>query len=423
MKKHSAISFSLVSLLALAGCVSQPDVDTRDQDEKTAAAEPAAVDAAVKVEQAERALEVGRDVAGARAALEAVLADKDAPAPVRDRAALALSRACESLKDTECAIKAVEDLLAAHNDDHKWPGGEAAEKRLRKLLTGKEERDGLRRRHMDKTSAFAHVLAGYFKKGEKKADGKKEPVEIAILTLGGDGHTAKELGTFNVDDALREKTQEECPACDERQMIRSWISQTDSWTSIPAMKARMGTSLVVLYTHAGDPIPARYDSLLPVPMAEVNAILQKGEGVVVAKERQGAPPVILIAAPREAQLAEVEQTLAQMTKLPVTATAVKVMQSLAKEEIQGVMRRQAMPGMKKCYEDFLTRTPGASGRLTLSFEVQAQGEITDLEVTGADALDDRSVKECAAGAMKGVSFPAAGTKTTVKYPFLFTPGD
>src|SRR5690242_21871716 len=69
MSKRNAISFSLVSLVALAGCVNQPDVDTRDLEDRPAAAEQAVADAAVRVEQAERALDVGRDVAGARAAL------------------------------------------------------------------------------------------------------------------------------------------------------------------------------------------------------------------------------------------------------------------------------------------------------------------------------------------------------------------
>lgn len=420
MNARNALSFSLVSLVALAGCVNQPDVDTQYLDDRTAAAEPAAVDAAVRVEQAERALDVGRDVAGARAALEAVLADKGAPAEVRDRAALALSRACEALKDTECAVRAVEDLLAAHGDDLRWPGAEAAERRLRKLLTGKEELKGLRLRPLGKTSAFAHKLTWYFKKSDKD---RKEPIDISVLTFGNDGHISKDLGTFNVEDALREKAREECPACDEGLEMRSWFTQTSSWASIPATKGRFGSSLVAFYTHLGDPIPARYDALLPAPMAEVTAHLQKGEGVVVAKERPGAPPVILLAAPREAQLPEVEQALSEMHEMPFSLVPVKVTASLTTDEIKSVMRGAPKTALGKCYEDLLARTPGASGKITLSFAVQAQGEVTELEVTGTEALDDAAVKECAASAMNGVQFPATGARTAVKYPFLFTPGE
>jgi hypothetical protein len=96
MNKRHALAATVVSLVALSGCVTPPDADTREPDERPAAAEPAAAaDAAVRVEQAERALDVGRDLPGARAALEALLADKDAPVEVRDRAAMVLSRACE----------------------------------------------------------------------------------------------------------------------------------------------------------------------------------------------------------------------------------------------------------------------------------------------------------------------------------------
>lgn len=420
MNKRPALAATLVSLLALAGCVTPPDADTRDLEERPAAAEPAAsADAAVRVEQAERALDVGRDVPAARAALEAVIAEKDAPAEVRDRAALLLSRACEAMNDEEAAVRAVEDLLAVHGDDHRWPGQDAAERRLRKLLTGKEESESLRGRHLEKTSAFAHVLAGYF--GGKRDKG--EPIEVSVVTFGNDGHTAEDFGTFNIGDALREKAQQDCPACDDAVKVRSSFSQTSSWTSIPAMKSRLAGSVVAYFTHLGDPIPARYDDLLPISMAEVTAHLQKGEGVLVAKERAGAPPVILVAAPREAQLPEVEQTLAQMDKLPVSPVVVKVTPSLTPDEIKGVMRRSALPALRKCYEDRLARAPGAAGRIVLSFAVQAEGDVADVEVTGTEGLDERAVLDCAGAAIKPLRFPATGTRTTVKYPFLFTPGE
>lgn len=422
MITRQAIASALVALvpaIVLAGCVNPPDADSRDLDEHTAAAaaEPAVADAAVRVEQAERALEVGRDVAAARATLAAVTGDKNAPPDVRERAAMSLSRACEVLKDTECAIRTVEDLLAAHGDDRRWPGAEKAEKRLRKLLTGKDEKDSLQQRHLDKTSAFAHVLAGHFAKKDTK-----EPVEISLLAFGSDGHTSRDLGTFNVEDALREKAQQDCPACDDGLKLRAWFSQTDSWTAIPAMKSRLGGSIVAFYTHLADPIPARYDELLPIAMSEVTAHLQKGEGLVVAKERAGAPPVILVAAPREAQLAEVERTLAEMDKLPVSPVVVKVSPNVTQHEIKGVMRANAMPALKKCYEELLGRTPAATGKLELSFAIEGSGELTGLEAKATDTLDDATFVQCTANGVKGLRFPASGAaRTTVKYPFTFSP--
>jgi outer membrane biosynthesis protein TonB len=109
--------------------------------------------------------------------------------------------------------------------------------------------------------------------------------------------------------------------------------------------------------------------------------------------------------------------------LPVSPVPVKVTASLAPDEIKAVMRRAPMQNLKKCYEDLLARAPGASGRILLSFAVQAHGDVTDLEVTGTEALDERTMKECAASAMNGLRFATTGTKTTVKYPFLFTPGN
>lgn len=419
MKKHIVATFALVAAVSAAACVQPADEGTRDLDEHTAAEPAAAVaaDAAVQLEQAERALDVGRDVAGARAALAALVADKDTPADVRTRASMALSRAAEKMNDAEGAVRAVEDLLAAHGEEARWAGQDAAERRLRKLLTGKEETDSLRGRHMERTSPFAAALGHYF-----KHEGK-EPLDVSVVTLGNDGHTAQDLGTFNIGDALRERAQEECVGCEDGLKVRSSYSQTSSWTSIPALKARMDAAVVAFYTHLGDPIPARYDELLPVPMAEVTAHLQKGEGLIVAKERKGAPPVLLIAAPREAQLPEVEKALSVMEKVPVSKVVVNVSPSLTPDEIKSVMRRSVKPALAKCYEGLLARKPGASGRLVLSFAVQPGGEPADLEVTGTEALDDAGVRQCAAGALDGIRFAATGARTTVRYPFLFSPGE
>lgn len=409
---------ALASLVALAGCVDQPGTETRDLDEPVAAAAPAAVaDAAVRVEQAERALDVGRDIASARATLKTVVADKAAPVEVRDRAALSLSRAHELALDPEGAVVAVEDLLAAHADDHQWAGQDAAERRLRKLLTGKDERATSPRRPTDKASPFAHALAVHF------PSQKNTPVEISILAFGGDGHTSDQLGTFHVGDALREIAQQACPLCETGTKVHTHSSRSDSWAAIPGAKGRLATSLAVFYTHLGDPIPARYDSLLPVPMAEVTAHLQKGEALVIARERPGAPPAILIAAPREAQLAEVEEALSRMKTLPGSLTVVKVSQSLKPAEIQTIVRSAGMPTFSKCYEALLSRAPTAAGKLDLRFVIRADGSVESPQLDASDALDDAAFGRCMVDATSALRFPAAGAPTTVKYPVELSPGD
>lgn len=415
MITHRTLALSFVSIAALAGC-NQPDVDTSYLDDHTPPPATAAAEGpAMRVEQAERALDVGRDVAGAKKALQAIVADASVPADVRDRAAISLSRACELAKDNEGAIQAIEALLAAHEADREWPGQEAAEKRLRKLLTGKEEGPATPRKAEEKVAPIAKAFAGYF------PTKKDQPAEISILTFGGDGARSDALGTFRIGDALREIAVDKCPLCDTKMNVREWISRTGSWTQIPASKARIARSLAVFYTHLGDPIPARYDDVLPVGMNEVLAHLMRGEGVVIAKERPNAPPAILLAAPREAQLAEVEEALAMMKTLPGSLTVIKVTPNLKPEEIRTGMRTAAMPGVKKCYEALLARSPGAAGKTEIAFTIKADGALEDVKVESTDSLREGTFERCMNDAISPIRFAPTGQSTTVKYPFTFSP--
>lgn len=405
---------AFITVGALAGC-NQPDVDTGYFQDQVAARPAAAEGPAVRVEQAERALDVGRDAAGARATLEAVIADQAAPADVRERATFALSRAFEQLKDKESAIRTIEGMLAAHVDDRSWPAQEAAQKRLRVLLTGKEDGPPSPRRPEEKVANIARVLAASF------PSKKDQATEVNIQSFGSDGFQSEALGTFRIDDALREMADEACPLCDTKLDVRASFWRTGSWTSIPAARGRLRTSLAVFYTHLGDPIPARYDDVLPLPMSEVIAHLQKGEGLVIAKERPNAPPVILMAAPREAQLADVEETFAMMKALPTSLTVVKVAPGLKPDEIRAVMRTSGMPAFKKCYEALLARAPGVSGRAEMAFTIKADGALDDVRIETTDGLKEGTFQRCMDAALTPLTFAATGQTTTVKYPFTFSP--
>ena len=406
---------AVIALGSLAGCLNQPDVDTGYLEDHTAAVPPVTEGPAVRVEQAERALDVGRDIPGARATLAAVVADQSAPADVRERATFALSRAMELEKDTEGAIRTIESLMAAHVDDRTWPAQEAAEKRLRKLLTGKEERPASARRPADKVAPIAKALAAYFPAT------KGQPADISILSFGSDGVSSEALGTFRIGDALREMADEDCPLCDTKINVHTSFSRTGSWASIPGQRSRLATSLAVFYTHLADPIPARYDGVLPVPMSEVLAHLTKGEGVVVTKERPNAPPAILFAAPREAQLPEVEEAFSRMKALPGGVTVIKVAPQLKPDEIRTVMRTQGMPAFKKCYESLLQRTPAAAGRTEMAFTIKADGAVDELRIETTDTLKEGTFERCMNAAMTPVAFAATGQSTTVKYPLTFAP--
>src|SRR5262249_49351781 len=144
--------------------------------------------------------------------------------------------------------------------------------------------------------------------------------------------------TFDISDALREIRAEQCPLCDERIRISERVGRSSSWTSIPRERARLESALVVYYYDLDrDKIPSRYDALLPMPTAQIAAYLQKGEALVAAKERPGAPPVILVAAPRAAQLQDVEAQMATWTKLPLGSDGVKLVKidaELRRDEIR-----------------------------------------------------------------------------------------
>src|SRR5215471_7584059 len=130
---------ALISMLL--GCSGQAGMPGSGQgpEESTAAATAATAAShatSLRVEQASRQIDLGRDVAGARAALEALVRDPTTTGEERDQASLALSRALDLGGERESAIRTLEDLLAAHVEDRRWPLEHATQDRLSQLLTG-----------------------------------------------------------------------------------------------------------------------------------------------------------------------------------------------------------------------------------------------------------------------------------------------
>jgi hypothetical protein len=194
--------------------------------------------------------------------------------------------------------------------------------------------------------------------------------------------------------------------------------------TLPQARARIGSALVVYYFDLGDGrIPARYDADLPIPSAEIAAHLERGEGLVVARERQGAPPVVVIAAPREAQLAQVEEAFSEMKALPITPTPVTVKQGLGAPEIQAVVR-SAFHAYRACYEALLARSPTAAGKAPMRFAVLGDGSTQDVTIDASATLHDPTFDACMIAATSALVFPATGEggKTTVTYPIDFAPG-
>jgi len=142
------------------------------------------------------------------------------------------------------------------------------------------------------------------------------------------------------------------------------------WLLIPRSQDQFAGALTVFYFDLGEGrIPERYEAHLPMKVADIVAELEAGKSFVVAKERPGSPPALLLAAPRAVMLPQVEDHLAQLDALPTERVYVDVPQKLRPEEIRAVVRAQWYPHMRRCFDQLLAETPTATGKLTARFEI------------------------------------------------------
>jgi hypothetical protein len=385
-------------------------------DEKTEAQAAQATPGSVAVEQAERLLERGEDAARARSLLEEALKSDTLTAEERANAILALSQALERQGDKDGAIRAVEEALAAHADDREWPT-ERYYKRLRKLLTGAETTTWPTLDQYGSYAPFAKVLVPYF---PAAADGR---VSARFIMAGGDDELSRKLGTWNIREAVRSMRESDCPLCDEDVNVQRSIRQS-LWMVIPEQREKLDDAVTVYYFDLADGrIPERYESYLPMKVADIVKELEAGKSFVVAAERSGAPPSILLAAPRAAMLGDVETKLADLTELPLKPVYVDVPLKLRSSEIQAVMRKSYMPAGKACYETLLKTAPRAAGRIALHFAIGGDGSVSKVEIKTDDAgLDDATFLGCSESALEALRFPAQGQEvTTVTYPLVFDP--
>ena len=138
------------------------------------------------------------------------------------------------------------------------------------------------------------------------------------------------------------------------------------------------------------------------------------------KLRDGAPPVVLLAAPRWTQLAEVEEAFSKMTALPTEPQSVRVTTALKPEEIQADVRA-SFGRFRVCYEDLLTRTPGAAGTSNVGFAIQPDGRVAEIAIDPGSTLREPAFDACMSAGFAALRFPGAGVRTTVKYPVSFSP--
>ena len=402
-----------LTLLGVVGCTAETTsggepVDTRSQPAQ-------ASEAARQIEAVERSLDVGKVLPGSAKTLEQVA--KNGSADERDSAAIALSRTYELEGKTEAAIKTLEDLLARHREDVRWGLEDDVDERLVKLVTGKAapKRPDLYE-GKEPIAAFARAIAPSFQPDEKGA------YEIEILEFGGWDRPSDQLGTFDVGGAIREAAITKCPLCEKRPRIHTHRGRSGSWASIPKYRDNLDTALVVFfYDQTFNRIPSRYDRYLPLPSTEIEAKLASGQGLVAVKQRTAAPPVVLIAAPRPGQLEDVEKALAQMSELPEAPVSVPLAPGLRPDEIRAVVR-DARKDFKTCYDALLQRDAQATGRVTLAFDINAEGNVENATTDpSSPALEDAAFLSCFQNATQALQFPKTQQKTTVKYPLTLTP--
>lgn len=413
MNRLPRLIASLLLVVPVAACAG-PDATDAPAPAPSNVAAPVVSGPVLAVEQAIRDLDVGRDAASVRARLEAALADATLPPATRDEATLALARALDLVGDEEQAIARVEGLLAAHVDDHPWGLEEKADELLQRLVTGTYVRPTRDHDGAPRPAPVAHALARSF----VVTDGK---VRVPMYLYGGDAATTERIGTLAIAEALREEKREACPLCDDRLSAHTMTSRSESWTRLPADRARHDDALVVFWFDLGArKVPARYDALLPIPSADVVARLEKGEGVIAVRRREGAPPIVLLGAPRGAQLGDVEEAFAAMQDLPSAPVSIALSPALRPSEIKGVVR-SARPAMKACADALLAKSPSAAGKIVLRFEI-VDGAPTKLEIDPSSALDEPTFLACIRAATTTLSFPKTGAATKVTYPVIVTPG-
>ena len=95
-----------------------------------------------------------------------------------------------------------------------------------------------------------------------------------------------------------------------------------------------------------------------------------GRRLACESRRTGSPPVLLLAAPRAAMLADVERDLSYLEALPLEPRYVDVAAKLRPQEIQRVVRNVWFPHIRSCYETLLSRVPDARGKLIADFVIE-----------------------------------------------------
>ncbi|MEM9696023.1 MAG: AgmX/PglI C-terminal domain-containing protein [Myxococcota bacterium] len=400
------------STALLFACATPPDEGAGSEtgDEIMAASVSTA---ALDIERAERILDRGGDekeaLKLATSALEsAALTDGE-----RVRGIIVQSRAHDTLGDREMAIAVVERALGEYRD-------ELAKPLARRLRSIYDLSLGLPPVPANTQSApFAELLAANF-----RPDPEGNYVLRLLIVGNAESGPDRWIG-FDIGTAVRSLERKRCPLCPELEHVALSIAQND-WLSLVTDAPDLGrAAVVVAYDLERNRIPQRYESVLPMPVAEIESRLERGQSFILAEDRSPQPPVVLFAAPRTALLAEVKRAAADLTELPTELLPVDIPSTLRAEEIQATLRHDFFGPLKTCYEEELDRTPQIGGGLLLDFAIDSDGHTgpLTLENRSGDLLAREDFETCLRSAFAEVRFPAHASDepTRVRYPVVLSP--
>lgn len=375
-----------------------------------------ASDLRVRLEKARRSLDRG-EVKAAEPELES-LAELAEAGDDKNEVLLALSRAYEANGDLEGAVDAVESILIENAGRETYAAEDEAEKRLRFLLTGTEEQVAPRLPAKGDLPPMTLALADLFDPAE---DGTVL-VDAHLFGRPRNDHG----GIYEIAEAKRFKLEQSGTTA----KVSQSMTTSGSWLGLPRAMAetkddmpQASRSLLIFYFDLQDNrVPSRYDEYLPIPSEEIVSALERGEGLVAAKKREGGKPVIVIAAPRKAQLEAVERAFGDMAEIPWSPVSVAVKPNLTPGEIQGVVRSN-FGAFRSCYESMLKRDKKAEGKVLLQFEIDGQGDIVKNTIGEGSTLKDATLDTCMLAAVADLKFAASGLATTTKvtYPIAFSP--
>ncbi len=99
----------------------------------------------------------------------------------------------------------------------------------------------------------------------------------------------------------------------------------------------------------------------------------------------------------------------------------EALSGLSKEQLQTVVRKHVKE-MQNCYERALVKNPNLEGKIVLSWDVELNGSVADVEVE-SNTLQDPEVTRCLSARPATWKFPKPvdGKPVRVSYPFVFSP--